>query len=94
MKDERQADGLERPPREVRPRLGGGGPAQLYAGDGGLAQLLPVFPINKELSDFFNDPERKSLKGWQVFVFSALGVVGLALGAILLIAVSGLTQNS
>ena len=59
-----------------------------------LAQLLPVIPINKELTDFFNDPERKCLKGWQVFVFSALGVVGLALGAILLIAVSGLTQNS
>ena len=59
-----------------------------------LAQLLPVIPINKELTDFFNDPERKYLKGWQVFVFSALGVVGLALGAILLIAVSGLTQNS
>jgi cytoskeletal protein CcmA (bactofilin family) len=59
-----------------------------------VAQLLPVIPINKELTDFFNDPERKYLKGWQVFVFSALGVVGLALGAILLIAVSGLTQNS
>ena len=59
-----------------------------------LAQLLPVITINKELTDFFNDPERKNLKGWQVFVFSALGVVGLALGAILLIAVSGLTQNS
>jgi uncharacterized protein YjbI with pentapeptide repeats len=59
-----------------------------------LAQLLPVIPINKELTDFFNDPERKCLKGWQVFVFSALGVVGLALGAILLVAVSGLTQNS
>ena len=59
-----------------------------------LAQLLPVITINKELTDFFNDPERKNLKGWQVFVFSALGVVGLALGAILLIAISGLTQNS
>ena len=34
------------------------------------------------------------LKGWQVFVFSALGVVGLALGAILLIAVSGLTHST
>ena len=59
-----------------------------------LAQLLPVITINKELTDFFNDPERKNLKGWQVFVFSALGVVGLGLGAILPIAVSGLTQNS
>jgi hypothetical protein len=59
-----------------------------------LAQLLPVTPINKELTEFFNDPERKRLKGWQIFVFSALGVIGLALGAILIVAVSGLTQSS
>jgi len=59
-----------------------------------LAQLLPVIPINKELTAFFDDPERARLKGWQVFVFSALGVVGLALGTILLIAVSGLTHSS
>ena len=59
-----------------------------------LAQLLPVIPINKELSEFFNDPERTRLKGWQVFLFSALGVVGLALGTILLVAVSGLTRSS
>ena len=59
-----------------------------------LAQLLPVISINKELTDFFNDPERTRLKGWQVFLFSALGVVGLALGAILLLAVSGLTHSS
>jgi uncharacterized protein YjbI with pentapeptide repeats len=60
----------------------------------GLAQLLPVIPINKELTAFFDDPERARLKGWQVFVFSALGVVGLALGTILLVAVSGLTHSS
>jgi hypothetical protein len=59
-----------------------------------LAQLLPVIRINKELTDFFDDPERSRLKGWQVFVFSALGVVGLALGAILLIALSGLTHSA
>ena len=58
------------------------------------AQLLPVIPINKELTAFFDDPKRAHLKGWQVFVFSALGVVGLALGTILLIAVSGLTHSS
>ena len=58
-----------------------------------LAQLLHVIPINKELTAFFEDPARERLKGWQVFVFSALGVVGLALGAILLIAVSGLTHG-
>jgi len=59
-----------------------------------LAQLLPVITINKELTAFFDDPERKRLKGWQVFTFSALGLVGLALGTLLLIAVSGLTRIS
>jgi hypothetical protein len=59
-----------------------------------LAQLLPVIRINNELTDFFNDPQRARLKGWQVFVFSALGLVGLALGTILLVAVSGLTSSS
>jgi hypothetical protein len=58
-----------------------------------LAQLLPVIPINKELTAFFDDPERARLKGWQVFVFSTLGVIGLALGTILLVAVSGLTHS-
>lgn len=59
-----------------------------------LAQLLHVIPINKELTEFFDDPERARLKGWQVFVFSALGLIGLALGTILLAAVSGLTHSS
>jgi len=59
-----------------------------------LAQLLPVITINKELTEFFNDPGRIRLRGWQVFVFSALSLVGLALGTILLVAVSGLTHSS
>jgi hypothetical protein len=59
-----------------------------------LAQLLPVITINKELTAFFDDPERKRLMGWQVFIFSALGLVGLALGTLLLIAVSGLTRTA
>jgi hypothetical protein len=59
-----------------------------------LAQLLHVIPINKELTEFFDDPERARLKGWQVFLFSALGIIGLALGTILLAAVSGLTHSS
>jgi hypothetical protein len=58
----------------------------IWCGCASLAQLLPVIPINKELTEFFNDPERTRLKGWQVFVFSTLGVVGLGLGAILLVA--------
>jgi hypothetical protein len=59
-----------------------------------LAQLLPVLQINKELTDFFNDPERVRLKGWQVFFFSTLGIIGFALGTILVVAVSGLTHSA
>lgn len=57
-----------------------------------LSRLLPVVEINKEFSDFFNDPERKRLNGWQAFAFSTLGLVGWILGAILVAALSGLTR--
>jgi uncharacterized protein YjbI with pentapeptide repeats len=66
----------------------------IWCGCASLAQLLPVIRINKELTDFFDDPGRTRLKGWQVFVFSALGLVGFLLGTILLVAVSGLTHSS
>jgi len=59
-----------------------------------LARLLPVIEINKEFTDFFNDPERKRMTGWQSFIFSVIGMVGFVLGAILIAAVSGLTQSS
>ena len=57
-----------------------------------LAQLFPVIQLNKEFTEFFYDPERTRLKGWQVFMFSSLGVIGLALAGTLIIAVSGLTS--
>jgi hypothetical protein len=59
-----------------------------------LSRLLPVIEINKEFSDFFNDPNRERLKGWQSFIFSVIGIVGWVLGAILVAAVAGLTQGS
>ncbi|MCI0601079.1 MAG: hypothetical protein L0Y50_10410 [Beijerinckiaceae bacterium] len=59
-----------------------------------LARLLPVIEINKEFSDFFNDPKRERLTGWQSVIFSAMGIVGFVLGAILIAAVSGLTKGS
>jgi len=58
-----------------------------------LSRLLPVIEINKEFTDFFNDPERKRLTGLQSFVFNAMGILGFVLGAILIAAVSGLTQS-
>jgi hypothetical protein len=54
---------------------------------------LPVIEINKEFTDFFNDPERKNLKFWPSMLFSALGIIGWILGGVLLVAVSGLTQS-
>jgi hypothetical protein len=59
-----------------------------------LSPLLPVIVINKEFTDFFDDPERERLMGWQSFIFSVIGIVGFMLGAILIAAVSGLTQSS
>jgi hypothetical protein len=59
-----------------------------------LARLLPVIEINKEFTEFFNDPERARLDWWQSILFSALGIVGWVLGAVLAVAVSGLTQSS
>jgi uncharacterized protein YjbI with pentapeptide repeats len=50
-----------------------------------LSRLLPVIEINKEFTDFFNDPHRVRLTGWQSFVW--------VLGAILIAAISGLTQK-
>lgn len=58
-----------------------------------LSRLLPVIEINKEFSDFFNDPKRERLTGFQSAVFSIIGMIGFVLGAVLVAAVSGLTQN-
>jgi hypothetical protein len=58
-----------------------------------LHRLLPVIEINKEFSEFFDDPGRARLTGFQTFVFSAIGMAGWVLGAILVAAVSGLTQK-
>jgi hypothetical protein len=41
-----------------------------------------------------DDPKREHLTGWRSFIFSAMGIMGFLLGAILLVAVSGLTQRS
>jgi hypothetical protein len=59
-----------------------------------LDRLLPVVGINQEFSEFFNDPKRERLTGWQSFIFSAIGIIGFVLGAVLAAAVSGLTQGS
>ncbi len=65
---------------------------KLWCFGASLSRLLPIIEINKEFTSFFDDPDRTRLNGWQTFFFSALGVVGWVLGAILIAAVSGLTQ--
>jgi hypothetical protein len=59
-----------------------------------LSRLLPVIEINEDFKDFFKNPTRAMLTGLQNFVFSAMGIVGWVLAAILVAAVSGLTRNS
>jgi hypothetical protein len=48
----------------------------------------------KEFKGFFDDPDKAGLKLWQQNAFSILGLVAWILGGILILAVSGLTQNS
>jgi hypothetical protein len=66
----------------------------LWCFNASLSRLLPVIEINKEFTEFFNDPGRKRLNWLQSVLFSSFGIVGWVLGLILLAAVTGLTQNS
>jgi uncharacterized protein YjbI with pentapeptide repeats len=59
-----------------------------------LNRLLPVIEINKEFTEFFNDPYRQRLTHRESFAYSLVGIVGWVLGAILIAAVSGLTQKA
>ena len=56
--------------------------------------LLPVIEINKEFSEFFNDPKRERLSWLHSFLFSFFAIAGLLLGAILVAVVAGPTQSS
>jgi cytoskeletal protein CcmA (bactofilin family) len=58
-----------------------------------LSRLVPVIEINREFSEFFYDPERERLTGFQSALFSCAGVIGWFLGGVLVVAVTGLTHN-
>jgi hypothetical protein len=73
---------------------GGGQRTWLWRTGASLARVLPGIEINKEFTDFFNDPKRRRLKDWHVVVFSAFVVIGWVLGLFLVAAMSGLTQHS
>jgi uncharacterized protein YjbI with pentapeptide repeats len=53
-----------------------------------LLGLLPVLEINKEFTEFFNDPKHERMTRGQSFIFSAMGYGGWALSAIVIAAVS------
>lgn len=59
-----------------------------------LSRLLPIIELNPEFTDFFNDPSRERLRGWQLIFFAVLGILGALLGSVLVAAISGLTQVS
>jgi hypothetical protein len=65
----------------------------LWCWGASLTRLLPVIEINKEFSDFFNDPDRKNLTARENVAFSLMGVFGWFLAAILIAAVSGITAR-
>jgi hypothetical protein len=58
-----------------------------------LARLLPVVELNKEFTDFFDDPKQERLTFWPSMVFSVIAMVGWILGAITVAAFAGLTQS-
>jgi hypothetical protein len=57
-------------------------------------RLLPVMTLNKEFEEFFNDPGRERLRGWQIAFFSVIAILGWVLGLFLVAAMTGLTQRS
>jgi hypothetical protein len=57
-------------------------------------RLLPIIELNKEFSEFFFDPKRERLHGWQLAFFGLYGLWGWVLGLLLIAAMSGLTQGS
>jgi hypothetical protein len=59
-----------------------------------LARLLPGIEINKEFTEFFDDPRRERLSGFQMAVFSTISVLGWFLAAILVAALSGVAGKS
>jgi hypothetical protein len=59
-----------------------------------LERLLPIIELNKEFGEFFYDPLRDRLQGWQIAFFSIYALWGWVLGLLLVAAMSGLTQGT
>jgi hypothetical protein len=74
-----------------------GGPdrlrGMLWCFGASLDRLLPVIELH-EFKGIFDDPDKAGFKLWQKNAFSILSLLGWVLGGVLILAVSGLTQNS
>ncbi len=66
----------------------------LWRAQCGLDRLLPIIQLSPEFDDFFHDPAKVQLAGWQVLFFSLVAILGWLLGAFLAAALSGFTQGS
>jgi hypothetical protein len=65
----------------------------IWSAGASLDRLLPILELNPEFKDFFNDPDRKRLRGWQLIVFAVIGALGWLLSLFLVGALTGLTQS-
>jgi hypothetical protein len=58
-----------------------------------LQKLLPPVVLSKEFDDFFDNPERDRVEGWQLAFFAVLSILGWVLGIFLVAAMGELTQK-
>lgn len=65
----------------------------LWCAGASMERLLPIIELNKEFSEFFYDPQRERLRGWQLAFFAFYSLWGWVLGLLLVAAMSGLTQG-
>jgi hypothetical protein len=57
-----------------------------------LDHLLPIVELNKEFTDFFDDPKRERLSGRQLAYFAVQALIGYVLASFVVAGLAGLTQ--
>jgi hypothetical protein len=57
-----------------------------------LDHLLPIVELNKEFTDFFDDPKHERLAGWQLAYFAVQALIGYVLASFVVAGLAGLTQ--
>jgi hypothetical protein len=66
----------------------------VWCGLASLSRLLPIIELNKEFTDFFNDPDRDRFGKGLLLFFSGYAIIGAVLAGLVVAALSGLTQHS